>query len=640
MPTNQMNEVINNLRRVALLRTCQTLPQDEEELTDGQLLAAYRSRSDETALATLVRRHASMVWGVCRRVLANYHDAEDAFQVTFLVLVRKAASIAAPELLANWLHGVAHQTALKARATTAKRKSREKQVTEMPEPAASQENLWDDLQPLLDQELSCLPDKYRIAIVLCDLEGKTRRLAAQQLCIPEGTLAARLARGRAMLAKRLARRGLAVSAVSLTAVLAQNAASAAPALVVCTTLKVANLVAAGKAAIPVEVAALAEGVMKTMLLTKLKTTLALLLTVALGLGCGLVCWQSAGYAQDEPENPSPKGQVQPNDNLTATLLALNKHYWEITARGDEKELAKFLADDFVSISVVGKYGKSDAVTACKQHRLSDWKIADPQVIRVSKDIAVLTHRYDCKVLSAAGQLLETRTDCRVTFVWANRDGGWVIVFCHDDHGSKAKNFWLLDDWLDDPRRENWEWRYLASLAKKPGSEGGDGNVKVPAADLEGKRYATPPKKPVVSSWPADLAAVIADKTYLDGFNYQNPGYVVENVDTFFYGGDTKALNQFLEKLAKVKRLRVSVSFSTEKGKVNRALRAGVIQNGKALGMPVSELDGEKCSWLVSVTPKDWMQGSKSEADARIVIFLGGKTIDMDALRLPVWTIGD
>src|SRR5947207_2697296 len=127
---------------------------DGAGLTDGQLLHDYLSRREEAALAALVRRHGPMVWGVCRRVLRNYHDAEDAFQATFLVLVRKAASIAAPELLANWLHGVAHQTALKARATVAKRAVRERQVTDMPEPAAVEHDPWDDLQPLLDQELS------------------------------------------------------------------------------------------------------------------------------------------------------------------------------------------------------------------------------------------------------------------------------------------------------------------------------------------------------------------------------------------------------------------------------------------------------------------------------------------------------
>src|SRR5207302_2960368 len=116
---------------------------------------------DEAAFAALVQQHGPMVWGVCRRLLANHHDAEDAFQATFLVLVRKAASVVPREMVANWLYGVAHQTALKARATTARRRAREKQVPDMPEPAAAPQKLWDDLQPLLDQELSRLPDKYR-----------------------------------------------------------------------------------------------------------------------------------------------------------------------------------------------------------------------------------------------------------------------------------------------------------------------------------------------------------------------------------------------------------------------------------------------------------------------------------------------
>ena len=129
-----MSEVIRHLRRVVL-------PRAGAGLTDAQLLADYLSRRDEAALAALVRRHAPMVWGVCRRVLRNHHDAEDAFQATFLVLVRKAAAIASPKLLANWLYGVAHQTALKARAAAAKRGARERQVTEMPEPVATEQDL-------------------------------------------------------------------------------------------------------------------------------------------------------------------------------------------------------------------------------------------------------------------------------------------------------------------------------------------------------------------------------------------------------------------------------------------------------------------------------------------------------------------
>src|SRR5438094_3671828 len=196
MATGHLSGAIQHIRRAMLLR-------DGAGRTDGQLLQDYISRCDETALAALVHRHGPMVWGVCRRVLTNYHDAEDAFQATFLVLVRRAASIASPELLANWLYGVAHQTALKARATVAKRKVRERQVTEMPEPVVVEQDHWNDLQPLLDQELSRLPDIYRVIIVLCDLEGKTRKEAARHLGLPEGTVGSRLARARVFLAKRL-----------------------------------------------------------------------------------------------------------------------------------------------------------------------------------------------------------------------------------------------------------------------------------------------------------------------------------------------------------------------------------------------------------------------------------------------------
>jgi RNA polymerase sigma factor (sigma-70 family) len=284
MAANERSKVIQHLRRAVLLK-------DGAGLTDAQLLQEYLHHREEAALAALVRRHGPMVWGVCRRVLHNYHDAEDAFQATFLVFVRKATSLASPELLANWLYGVAHQTALKARATVAKRHSRERQVKEMPEPAVSENNLWNDLQPLLDQELSRLPDKYRSAIVLCDLEGKTRKEAARQLGVPEGTVAARLARGRKMLAQRLAKHGLALSAGSLAAILAQQTASASvPSVVVGSTIKAAALIAAGQAAaagaISVQAVALMEGVLKTMFLTKLK----IVTTIVLGMGLLGISW--------------------------------------------------------------------------------------------------------------------------------------------------------------------------------------------------------------------------------------------------------------------------------------------------------------------------------------------------------------
>src|SRR4051812_21881350 len=181
MPTISTTRVIERLRTAVR-------PREPVALGDGELLRRFVEHRDEAALADLVTGHGPMVWGVCRRLL-GHHDAEDAFQATFLVLVRKAASIVPREMVANWLYGVAHQTALKARAVASKRSVREKQVMELPEKAVPEQRLWNDLQPLLDQELSRLPDKYRSLIVLCDLEGKTRKEVAQQLHLPEGTVA-------------------------------------------------------------------------------------------------------------------------------------------------------------------------------------------------------------------------------------------------------------------------------------------------------------------------------------------------------------------------------------------------------------------------------------------------------------------
>ena len=271
MPTIPMSEVIQHLRSAALAR-------DGAGLTDGQLLECFVTHGDQAAFAALVRRHAPMVWGVCCRILRGHHDAEDAFQATFLVLVRKAASVVPREMVANWLYGVARQTALKAQSLLTRRKTRERQVVEMPEPAGNEQDLRTDLQLLLDEELSRLPDKYRIAIVLCDLEGTTRKNAARQLGVPEGTLSGRLTRGRELLAKRLARRGLTVTSGTLAAFLAQQTASGCvPAVLVSSTIKAASAFAAGTVAGSVQVTALAQAMLKTMVLTKVKLVLMLLL---------------------------------------------------------------------------------------------------------------------------------------------------------------------------------------------------------------------------------------------------------------------------------------------------------------------------------------------------------------------------
>jgi RNA polymerase sigma factor (sigma-70 family) len=299
------------------------LQQDPAGPTDCELLGRFVERRDETAFAALVRRHGSMVWAVCRRVLSNHQDAEDAFQATFLVLARKAAAVVPRALVANWLYGVAHQAALHAARTAARRRERERQVFSMPEPAVTDNDPWPDLQPILDQELSCLPDKYRAVVVLCDLEGKGRKEAARQLCCPEGTVAGRLARARAMLAKRLTRRGVTLSSAALAVVLAQKVASgSAPGPVVSSTVKAASLFAAvqlANGAISTNVATLTERVLKMMLISKLRTVaIGLLALATLALGAGLLVHQAIA-GQGKPQVPSGADSGTPGERSAGAV---------------------------------------------------------------------------------------------------------------------------------------------------------------------------------------------------------------------------------------------------------------------------------------------------------------------------------
>lgn len=170
---------------------------------DGELLARFVEGGDRVALEVLIARHGPMVWGTCLRVLRDHHDAEDAFQVTFGVLARRAGAVAPREMVGPWLYGVAYRTAVKARMSRGRRLGREAPVARVPEPDPGRPAAEDAVD--LDRALSRLPDKYRDPIVLCELEGLTHREAADQLGWPVGTVAGRLSRGRAILARALRR---------------------------------------------------------------------------------------------------------------------------------------------------------------------------------------------------------------------------------------------------------------------------------------------------------------------------------------------------------------------------------------------------------------------------------------------------
>jgi RNA polymerase sigma factor (sigma-70 family) len=288
--------------------------------TDSDLLGRYVRHRDEAAFEALVRRHGPMVLGVCRRVLHNPDDAEDAFQATFLVLVRKAAALRSPGLLGNWLYGVAYRTALEARKAAARRRAKEAKMVPATETAPA---AWDDLRLVLDQELQRLPEKYRAVLVLCYLGGETRSAAARQLGWPEGTVASRLAGARGLLAKRLARRGLAVSAGALAALLSRNASASVPAPVLSATLR-----AAVGGTLPTQVAGLTKAVLQGLSLTKLRSALAVLLVLAVA-GGGLALFRHEPPAAGPPEAPrAPAKEVvekpttdQYGDPLPAGALA-------------------------------------------------------------------------------------------------------------------------------------------------------------------------------------------------------------------------------------------------------------------------------------------------------------------------------
>ncbi|HVS37372.1 MAG TPA: sigma-70 family RNA polymerase sigma factor [Gemmataceae bacterium] len=416
----QISEVVRHLRRVVLR-------QDGAALTDAQLLARYLEQRDEAAVAALVRRHGPMVWGVCRRVLGNHHDAEDAFQATFLVLVRKAASIRQREMVGHWLYGVAHRTAHKARTTRARRQLRERSGTVMPEPAATAPDLWSDLQPLLDQELARLPDRYKTVIVLCDLEGKSGMQVAQQLGVAYGTVTSRLTRGRAMLAKRLARHGLAMTAGALATLLSDGAASArVPAAVVKHTINVVTAVAVGQATtaglISARVAVLEEGVLKAMQTSKLKAALAICLMAAV-LGIGGTCgYHSLAAADGAAPGPAPQAR---SDRLADMLILLDKQLWQAASSHDVETLGKIFADDWDCNDP--KWTKAYSLEHYKQYRYVDVNIVgERRVYHIDKHTALMSYEAKWRAVSEGDEPRESHGHDRSIHCWVERDGGWVL----------------------------------------------------------------------------------------------------------------------------------------------------------------------------------------------------------------------
>jgi RNA polymerase sigma factor (sigma-70 family) len=313
------------------------------DATDKLLLERFTRQQDEAAFAALVRRHGPMVLGVCQRILHDPHDAEDAFQATFLVLVRKTGSLARPELLANWLYGVAYRTALNARAAAARRRAYQRPVVDLPIEVTPDVD-WHDLRPVLDEEVNRLPDRYRVPFVLCYLEGMTNDEASEHLRCPKGTILSRLSRARERLRARLARRGLTLSAGFFAAVLSEKLVLAAPSAALAdSATRAAMQFAAGEAAtagaVSAKAAALTTEVLRAMFLAKLKTAGMLVLLLGLGSGGAALVRVRAGAVESTQQKASDASKDEDQKKLQGTwyTVAVESHGMKVPV---ERILAK------------------------------------------------------------------------------------------------------------------------------------------------------------------------------------------------------------------------------------------------------------------------------------------------------------
>jgi RNA polymerase sigma factor (sigma-70 family) len=304
MGRDQLGSLLRYLRQVG--------PRAEPvAVADADLLDRFLHSRDEAAFEVLVWRHGRMVWNLCRRLLRHTQDVEDAFQATFLALVRKGRSIHERASLSSWLYKVAYRVALHARASSP-RPARPLEEQEVPA-SEGEDASWRDLRPVLDEEIGRLPQKYSAAVILCYLEGHSTAEAAALLGCPRGTVLSRLATARQRLQRRLVRRGVTLALAAVTARLVDCAGAALPAAGVTTTCAAALGLAAGKAAGGVASARavlLMEGVLRNMFLSKVKLAL-LVVAVVLLAGLGLSRWAMVGPNRAEAYETEKKAGEQP-----------------------------------------------------------------------------------------------------------------------------------------------------------------------------------------------------------------------------------------------------------------------------------------------------------------------------------------
>ena len=390
MAKESLQQAVDTIRKLAAV-------QEYADLADSVLLERFLTGREEAAFETLVRRYGSMILGVCRRILRNTSDAEDAFQAVFLVLLRKASTIKRRDLLGNWLYGVAYQTARAARAATQRRRAKEGHVTpRQSEPASNDPN---ELMAVLDEELAKLPELCRTAVVLCDLQELSRKEAATKLGIAEGTLSSRLARGRAMLSQRLTRRGVSAPLAVLGRGLGGTAlAMNLPHALVQTTVKTALSVAAGPGAIvgaSAQAIKLSETVIKMMFLSKIKV-LAPVIAIALGMCFGVRALALRGPGSPAAAEEASTLVLADQTKASEDVKQLVKQSLDAAEAIDDEELRLAVLLRIARAQL--RFGEREAALATADKVLAIAKTIDEarHKVIVLTDIAMLQYEADDK----------------------------------------------------------------------------------------------------------------------------------------------------------------------------------------------------------------------------------------------------
>jgi len=447
MAAKQLGKVVRHIRRLAGSARL-------AEPTDAELLRRFAAHADETAFALLVQRHRGLVMTVCRNVLRQEQDAEDAFQATFLILARKVASIRERECIASWLHGVAYRTAGNARRHGMRRRKYEMQsrVSEGLSPLS--EASFREWQAILDEEVRRLPEKYRAPFVLCCLEGKGREEAARELGWKEGTLSSRLSQGRNLLRDRLTRRGLTLSALlGAKALSAEAAMGGASAGLVAATTHAACRFAKSEAAEAISgpVAALVKSALREMSISAINVwTRVFLALVLVTAGVGLTIHQAlaekrAGAAAEAL--PTPMARNGSQSTATTDRPVGTDSYGDPLPSGAKARLGtvRLRPGNGLRLLTSSPDGRTVSSVADAENGLTitqwDWKTGKPlhryegPAFKVARAVDLSP---DAKILAVAGYVRETMQNR--TTLWDLSTGAELRSLGFNEHRAQMVSF--------------------------------------------------------------------------------------------------------------------------------------------------------------------------------------------------------